>query len=116
MVTAIDNVGTLVLLDLSAAFDTVDHPILFEIHHDRFGVDGDALNWIKSYLTDRSKIVYLGSSVSGARPIACGVPQGSVLASRQFISYIEEMASIFGKHDITLHGFADDMQSETGQF
>ena len=113
IVTAIDNgdVGTLVLLDLSAAFDTVDHPILLDILHDRFGVDGDALSWIKSYLTDRSQIVDLGSSASNARPIVCGVPQGSVLGPRQFISYIEEMASIFSKHNVNLHGFADDMQA-----
>ena len=65
---AIDNgdVGTLVLLDLSASFDTVDHPMLFDVLHDQFGVDGDALNWKKSYLTDRSQI-----SVSSARSISC---------------------------------------------
>jgi hypothetical protein len=86
IVTAIDkgDVGTLVLLDLSAAFDTVDHPILFDILHDRFGVDGNALSWIKSYLTDRSQIIDLGSSASKARPITCGVPQGSVLGPRQY--------------------------------
>ena len=112
IVTAIDNgdVATLVLLDLSAAFDTVDHPILLDILHDRFGVDGDALNWIRSYLTDRSQIVDLRSSISVALPIPCGVPQGSVLGPRQFISYIEEMASIFAKHNVSLYGFADDMQ------
>ena len=107
--TAIDNgdVATPVLLDLSAAFDTIDHPTLLNILRDRFGVDGDTLSWIKSYLTDRSQIVDSGS---GARPITCGVPQGSVLGPRQFISYIEEMATIFTKHDVTLHGFAYDMR------
>jgi len=112
IITAIDHgdVGALVLLDLSAAFDTVDHPILFDILHDRFGVEGDALNWIQSYLTDRSQIVKFGSSDSCALPVTCGVPQGSVLGPRQFISYIEEMASIFTRHDVNLHGFADDMQ------
>jgi len=112
IVTAIDHgdVGALVLLDLSAAFDTVDHPILFDILHDRFGVEGDALNWIKSYLTDRSQIVNFGCSDSVALPVTCGVPQGSVLGPRQFISYIEEMASVFTNHGVNLHGFADDMQ------
>jgi len=112
IVTAIDHgdVGALVLLDLSAAFDTVDHPILFDILRDRFGVEGDALNWIQSYLTDRFQVVNFVSSNSVAFPVKCGVPQGSVLGPRQFISYIEEMASVFTKHDVNLHGFADDMQ------
>jgi hypothetical protein len=112
IITAIDHgdVGALVLLDLSAAFDTVDHPILFEILRDRFGIEGDALNWIQSYLTGRSQIVKFGSSDSCVLPVTCGVPQGSVLGPRQFISYIEEMASVFTRHSVNLHGFADDMQ------
>jgi len=112
IVTAIDqrDVCALVLLDLSAAFDTVDHTILVEVLRTRFGIDGDALSWINSYLSDRTQVVSVGSAVSTVRDLRCGVPQGSVLGPKQFIAYTEDVGEIFVTHHVSNHAYADDTQ------
>ena len=69
----------LVALDLSAAFDLVDHKLLISRLKTSFGIDGLVLQWILSYLTDRSQFVSLGSSTSPQTPCSIGVPQGPVL-------------------------------------
>ena len=69
----------LAMLDLSAAFDTIDHDILFTRLQSRFGIYGSALNWIKSYLSDRVQCVSIGQFSSLDIPLSFGVPQGSVL-------------------------------------
>jgi hypothetical protein len=56
------HVGVLMLLDLSAAFDTVDHRILDEVMRRRFGVCGNALDWLSNFLKDRTQIVRAGGS------------------------------------------------------
>ena len=112
IVSAIDHgqVAALVLLDLSAAFDTVDHSVLINVLEHRFGVTGDALNCMKSYLENRSQIIQLGSTKSSKYNLDCGVPQGSVLGPKQFIAYVEDVNQVFIDHDIAYHGYADDMQ------
>jgi len=112
IVSAIDHgqVAALVLLDLSAAFDTVDHCVLINVLEHRFGVTGGALNWMKSYLENRSQIIQLGSAKSSKHNLDCGVPQGSVLGPKQFIAYVEDVNQVFTDHDIAYHGYADDMQ------
>ena len=67
----------LVLLDLSAAFDTIDHSILFSRLEHRFGIRGIALDWIKSYFSDRSQRVIIGDQYSKPSTLIDGVPQGS---------------------------------------
>ena len=70
----------LILLDLSAAFDTIDHDILFHHLENRFGVSGLALQWFKSYLSNRTYSVSLKSLPSSKSvTVSFGVPQGSVL-------------------------------------
>ena len=69
----------LVLLDLFAAFDTVDHDILLGRLEHRFGITRKALSWLTSYLTDRSQFVKVANEHSTIRNLLCGVPQGSVL-------------------------------------
>jgi hypothetical protein len=112
IVSAIDQgqVAALILLDLSAAFDTVDHDILLKVLEQRFGVTDQALNWFSSYLHDRSQIIQLGSVKSSSFNLDCGVPQGSVLGPKQFIAYVEDVNQVFINHDISFHGYADDMQ------
>ena len=112
IVNAIDqgHVVALVMLDLTAAFDTVDHGILSTVLHDRFGIDGDALSWFINYLSDRSQQVCVGSSLSTPCDLPCGVPQGSVLGPRQFLVYSEDIVDIFHRRNVSHHGYADDNQ------
>jgi hypothetical protein len=112
IVTAIDHgeVGALVLLDLSAAFETVDHTILIDVLRERFGVEADALSWMMSYLRNRSQTVSVGSNFSTVRPVLCGVPQGSVLGPKQFIAYTDEIANIFSVRNVSHYAYADDSQ------
>ncbi|KAK2176720.1 hypothetical protein NP493_644g04011 [Ridgeia piscesae] len=74
----------LVLLDMSAAFDTVNHEILLSRLEHRYGMAGSVLAWMRSYLTDRSQCVYLQGGASSKTGVACGVPQGSVLGPLLF--------------------------------
>ena len=78
---AIDNrhCVMLLLLDLSAAFDTVDHVILLKRLNSKFSIRGTALDWFRSYLTNRTQVVLIDGRKSQSRELKCGVPQGSVL-------------------------------------
>ena len=85
IITAIDN-GQSVILDLSAAFDTVDHGILLTRLSTRYGIRDRALDWFVSYLSDRTQFVKLDGSSSHSIHLTQGVPQGSVLV-RYYIHY-----------------------------
>ena len=69
----------LLLLDLSAAFDTVDHDILLTRLHSKYSISGIALEWFRSYLTNRSQFALIEGCRSQSRELKCGGPQGSVL-------------------------------------
>ena len=77
----------LVLLDLSATFDTIDHDHSFELLKHQFGITGTALDWIKSYLGIRSSSIQINSKTSPPTVTSYGVPQGSVLGSIIFTIY-----------------------------
>ena len=100
----------LTLLDLSAAFDTIDHDILFNSLRDWFGVDGTVLRYIKSYLSNRKQKVKLGNSFSDAFSLPYGVPQGSVLGPLLFTLYTTPLSNIISNFNVTHHLYADDTQ------
>ena len=87
--TAIDkgeySIG--VFIDLSKAFDTLDHSILFD-KLECYGLRGISLHWIKSYLSNRHQYVCIEDEKSNTLSITCGVPQGSILGSLLFIGLL----------------------------
>ena len=104
------RVIALTLLDLSAAFDTIDHTILLRRLSDWFGVSGKALDWFKSYLTGRSQRIKLGNCLSSRSDLSFGVPQGSVLGPLLFTLYTTPLSSLISEHAIPHHLYADDSQ------
>ena len=99
----------LVLLDLSAAFETLDHTIL--LHRLReLGLDGTVIEWFTSYLIGRSNSVKIRQTTSSRQTLKYGVPQGSVLGPILFNIYISPIADIFRCHQIRYHIYADDTQ------
>ena len=104
------QVSCLCLLDLSAAFDTIDHTILLERLSSWFGISGTALNWIKSYLSSRSFYVKVKDSQSTVFQLFYGVPQGSVLGPLLFILYTTPLSTVITKSSVHHHLYADDTQ------
>ena len=100
----------LTLLDLSVAFNTIDHNILFNCLRDWFGVDGTVLRWIKSYLSNHKQKVKLGNSFSDVFSLPYGVPQGSVLGPLLFTLYTTPFSNIISSFNVTHHLYADDTQ------
>ena len=98
------------LLDLSAAFDTIDHTILLRRLGNWFGVSGKALDWFKSYLTGRSQRIKLGNCLSSRSDLSFAVPQGSVLGPLLFTLYTTPFNSLISGHAIPHHLYADDSQ------
>ena len=104
------QVTLLALLDLTAAFDCVDHQILFNRLKLNMGLSDQVLNWFTSFLTDRTQRVSFAGLLSTVRSVIFGVPQGSVLGPLLFILYIAELDGIITAHNLRGHFYADDSQ------
>ena len=111
LLMSLDTMGgaVLVLLDLSAAFDTIDHSILINRLYD-LGVRGSALDWFKSYLGDRKQTILIDGSRSTETNLNFGVPQGSVLGPILFTIYTRPLGNIAKKFGLQYHLYADDTQ------
>ena len=112
LLCAVDNKQCIMmsLLDLSAAFDTVDHNVMFSRLEKCFGVTGKALDWVKSYFSNRYQFVSINGSKSTMHPLPYGVPQGSVFGPFSFPKYTTPLSKIAMKHNINYHLYADDSQ------
>ena len=88
------NGSFLVLLDLSAVFDTIDHDNLFYILEKYVGIGGSALRLIRSYFSDRTQRVQIDGIMSDFASLLCGVPQGSVLGPMKFCLYLLPLGAI----------------------
>ena len=84
------HVTLLVLLDLSAAFDTVDHGILLEALN-KLGLGGNAFEWFRSYLSGRCQRISVRGCQSESLKLNCGVPQGSCRGPLLFINYTSSL-------------------------
>ena len=104
------TITLLVLINLSAAFTTVDHPILFQCLEKQFGFHDSVLSWFKSYFSDRKQCVILKGTQSNTFDFPFGVPQGSCLCPVLFTQYASSLFSIFIKHSVCVHAYADDHQ------
>ena len=100
----------LVLLDLSAAFDTVDHDVLLNRLSASFGVKGSALQWFTSYLSNRSQRVSFDQKLSEKFQLTCGVPQGSCLCPLLFTIYASKLFQVIKEYLPQAHAYADDTQ------
>ena len=104
------HVTLLVLLDLSAAFDTVDHSVLLERMETTFGISGKALEWFSSYLSGRLQRVTLEGGTSKQFKLLCGLPQGSCLGPLLFTLYSSKLFNIIEQYLPSAHAYADDTQ------
>ena len=104
------EITPLVLLDLSATFDTIDRKIMLEVLKSDFGICGDALQWFRSYLSERKQRIIINQQFSKIFNVDAGVPQGSRLGPVLFILYASRLSQVVKKYLLLVHGYAGDTQ------
>ena len=100
----------LVMLDLSAAFDSVLHELLMTRLEQSFGITDKVLAWLISYISERNQKVVVGSAESGGSVVTRGVPQGSGLGPILYCIYTKPIGRIITRHGMNHHCYADDLQ------
>ena len=97
------HIALLGLLDLSAAFDSVNHEILLKRLESSYGITGAPLNWMRFYITNREQSVNVCSAKSAKVRLNCGVLQGSVLGPLLFVLYTKDVINIIKRHGLINH-------------
>ena len=102
----------LVLLDMSAAFDTVEQSTLLERFETDFGIEGSVNQWLRSYFTGRSQRVNRQGTLSEPKGMnsKCGMPQGSIIGPKGYPPYVSPIFAIARASEISTHMYADDTQ------
>ena len=100
----------MVLVDYYKAFDMVDHGLLLD-KLKLYGVGGETIKWLQSYLADRHQLVYLGGCVSEMALMKHGVPQASILGPLFFTVFINDLPFHVGSSEIDL--YANDIKNNT---
>jgi len=103
----------LLSLDISAAFDTLNHDILLRRAGEMFGLDGHIQDWLRSYLSGRSSYVSVGGCKSQTVKHSTGVPQGSVLGPLLFSIFTTPVGQLISSFNVSYHQYADDTQLYT---
>jgi len=104
------NAVFMVLLDMSAAFDTVDHSILLDRLQTRFGIGGVVKSWFSTYLHNRTIKVTVKNTFSKEHHLTYSLPQGSIIGPQGFTLYTAPVGDIIRAHDVSFHAYADDIQ------
>ena len=104
------NISSLIMLDLSCAFDTIDHEILVHRLHSVFGLNDTVISWVCSYLSSRTQTIVISDYQSDPLPLNFGVPQGSVLGPVFFIMYTQPLSNVICKFGVSHVSYADDTQ------
>ena len=102
--------AVLLMLDLSAAFDTIDHSILLRRLEHSYGISDSVLLWLRSYMEGRTRRVAIGSVHSNSIQLNFGVPQVSVLGPRLYCMFSKPIGEICKRHNMLYHCYADDSQ------
>ena len=96
------------LLDLSAAFDTIDHAFLLSRLRDMYGINDQALAWVRSYLSDRLPRINIKGTLSDKQELNFGGPQGSVLGPILYCLYTKPVSDIIHRFGLLHHSYAED--------
>ena len=104
------DIAVLALLDLSSAFDTIDHSLLCRRLAEWYNISDLALSWLHSYVSLRSQFVKIGECRSDQYPLTFGVPRGSILGPLLFKMYLAPLSTLIRAHDVAFHMYADDIQ------
>ena len=103
------NCSVLLALDMSVVFDAVDHSVLCKCAQVEFVVNGTVLDWLQSFVTDRSQYIAIGDERSETANLSSGVPQGSILGPILLALYVSPIDDVICSRAIKYHQYADDI-------